>query len=179
MSDPAPRPVFGSVTARLRTFVVLLVLALVLVIAAVWGWRAMTKPLPGKADASVCENTKVAAGSKVYPAQVVVTVLNASTRGGLAARTMASLTDEGFVAGVTGDAPKNAEVKRVQVWASDLHNPAVKLVASWLHDPTMVKRKTTQPGVVVVVGHGFPRVSGGKKAVKAAETTTICSPNPD
>jgi len=163
----------------LRTLIVIACLCLVLVIAAAYGWHAMTRPFPGKADAPVCVDTKVHAGEKLFPAQVVVTVLNASTREGLAGRTIAALTDNGFVAASSGNAPKKAEVKRVQIWTPDPSNPAVRLVATWLHDPTIVKRKTSHLGVVVVVGHGFPKVSGGKKQVKVGHDTTICSPPVD
>lgn len=163
----------------LRTMVVLAVVAVGLVLAAAWGWHEMTRPFPGKADAAVCVDTDIAAGDKVFPAQVVVTVLNASRREGLAGRTISALTDEGFAAAGSGNAPKNSSVKRVQIWTTDPTNPAVQLVASWLHGPTIVKRATTHPGVVVVVGEGFGEVSGGRKQVKATREATICSPPVD
>lgn len=163
----------------LRTLVVLVGVALLLVLAGAWGWHEMTRPLPGKADAAVCTDTTVHAHEHVFPAQVVVTVLNASKREGLAGRTSSALTDEGFTAASSGNAPRNASVKRAQIWTSDPSNPAVRLVASWLHKPTIVKRPTTLPGVVVVVGQGFSKVSGGVKQVTAAKDTTICSPPVD
>lgn len=163
----------------LRTLVVLVGVALLLALAGAWGWHEMTRPLPGKADAAVCTDTTVHAGEQVFPAQVVVTVLNASNREGLAGRTISALTDEGFSAASSGNAPDNASVKRVQIWTKDPSNPAVKLVASWLHKPTIVKRSTSLPGVVVVVGRGFPEVSGGVKHVKVAKDATVCSPPVD
>lgn len=169
----------GSALTGLRTLIVLAVLSLLLVLGLVWGWRAMTKPFPAKADAAVCEDTRVSAGEKIFPAQVVVTVLNASNREGLAGRTTQALTDEGFVAGASGNAPKKAGTRRVQIWTSDPKSPAVRLVASWLHHPTIVKHHTKKPGVVVVVGANFPQVSGGRKAVKATTDATICSPTTD
>ncbi|MEP9384459.1 LytR C-terminal domain-containing protein [Nocardioides sp. KR10-350] len=168
----------GSVSP-VRTTVVLSVVAIVLVGAFVWGWKSLTKPLPGKADASVCVDTPVSKGDKIFPAQVVVTVLNASDREGLAARTISALTDEGFSQGASTNAPKQAGVPRVQIWTTTPHSPAVRLVASWLHGPKIIKRATTHPGVVVVVGEKFPEVSGGKKMVKATFDTTICSPTVD
>ena len=169
----------GSALSGLRTLIVMAVLCLLLLIALIWGWRQMTKPFPAKADAAVCVATKISEGDKVYPAQVVVTVLNASKREGLARRTVGALTDAGFVEGASGNAPKKADARRVQVWTTDPQSPAVKLVASWLHRPTIVKRASTHPGVVVVVGEHFPQVSGGKKAVTASADATICSPPVD
>lgn len=169
----------GSALTGLRTVVVLCLLSLLLLIGLIWGWKAMTRPFPAKADAPVCENTRVSAGTKVFPAQVVVTVLNASNREGLAGRTTQALTDEGFVAGTSGNAPKKTNTRRVQIWTDDPKSPAVRLVASWLHKPTIIKHGTKEPGVVVVVGEHFPQVSGGRKAVKAATDATICSPTAD
>ncbi|MEX0427944.1 LytR C-terminal domain-containing protein [Nocardioides sp. DS6] len=169
----------SNAASGLRTLVVLACVAVVLVIAAAWGWHAMTRPFPGKADAATCVDTTVHRGEQIFPAQVVVTVLNASRREGLAGRTISALTDQGFSAAGSGNAPGKSGVKRVQIWTTDPSNPAVRLVASWLHRPTIVKKATTHPGVVVVVGQGFSEVSGGRKQVKVAHDTTICSPPVD
>lgn len=165
--------------AGLRTLIVMVSLGLVLIVALVWGWRSMTKPFPAKANAAVCVAAHVSEGDKIYPAQVVVSVLNASNREGLATRTMGDLTDEGFVAGSSTNAPKTTHVARVQIWTSDPSSPAARLVASWLHTPKIIKRATSVPGVVVVVGKHFPEVSGGEKAEVAAAASTICSPPAD
>lgn len=169
----------SDAASGLRSFAVLACVAIALVIAAVWGWHAMTRPFPGKADAAVCVDTKVAKGDRIFPAQVVVTVLNASDRAGLARRTISALTDEGFAAGGSGNAPNKAGVKKAQIWVSNPSNPAVRLVASWLHKPKIVKRTTTHPGVVVVVGGKFSQVSGGRKNVRVSSAATICSPPVD
>lgn len=170
---------WGRALTGVRTLIVMLALVLLLVLALVWGWRAMTKPLPAKANAGVCVETRVAADERVYPAQVVVSVLNASDREGLAGRTIGSLTDAGFAPGSSANAPKKTRVTRAQIWTSDPTSPAVRLVASWLHHPRIVKRATDVPGVVVVAGQHFPEVSGGKKAMVATSDSTICSPADD
>ena len=85
-----------------RSAVTIVVLGTILAIGAVWGWRAMTEPFPGKADASACVTQAVQRGEKVYPDQVVVSVLNAGSREGLAGRTMGLLVDEGFREGDSG-----------------------------------------------------------------------------
>jgi hypothetical protein len=168
------RPLF-----HLRTAIVLILLAVGVVVAGTWGWRQMTEPFPAKAQAAICVDTAVPSGTRVYPAQVVVTVLNAGPRAGLASRTISAFTDAGFVAGNSGNAPVHARVKRAAIWSNEPNNPAVRLVASWLHKPTMINRSVDQPGVVVLVGKHFRQVSGGRKFTVAATDTSICSPPVD
>jgi len=162
--------------ASLRTAVTLAACALLLVLAALWGWQALTEPFPQKTVAAICEDTEVASGDRVFPAQVVVNVLNASDRSGLAGRTLGELRDRGFVAGDSGDAPARSKVQVAQIWSSDPASPAVRLVRSWLPRAHVVDRSVGIPGVVVVVGGAFGEVGGGVKSVKATKDTTICSP---
>ena len=44
----------------------------------------MTEPFPGKVDPPICVDTTYAAGERIYPQDVTVSVLNASRREGLA-----------------------------------------------------------------------------------------------
>ena len=81
-------------------------------IGALWGWKAVTAPFPGKAAAPVCENQTVTRGDKVYPSEIIVSVYNAGTRFGLAGRTMQIFTDQGFQQGDVGDAPQAAARSR-------------------------------------------------------------------
>jgi hypothetical protein len=160
-----------------RSAVTIVVLGTILAIGAVWGWRAMTEPFPGKADASACVTQAVQRGEKVYPDQVVVSVLNAGNREGLAGRTMGLLVDEGFREGDSGNAPKRARVTRAQIWTADPSSPAVALVASRLGPGTkVVRRRTAGAGVVVVVGDGFKRLTKGRELVVAKRDAQICSP---
>ncbi|MCW2792215.1 MAG: hypothetical protein JWO76_1313 [Nocardioides sp.] len=160
-----------------RTAITVTVLGVILVLGAVWGWAAVTEPFPGKAEVPTCVSRDVAAGEKVYPDQVVVSVFNAGTREGLAGRTMQLLTDEGFVAGDSGNAPGDAQVARAEIWTHDAANPAVRLVAARLGPNTkIVERKASGAGVVVVVGDGFDKLAKGREFAKAREATSICSP---
>jgi hypothetical protein len=158
----------------LKSLATLAVLAVVLVVGAVWGWKSLTKPFPPRVKAAVCTDTHVAAGQKVAPVDVTVSVLNASAREGLASRTMDDLTNTGF--GQGDEANVKANIGPVQIWASDPKNPAVRLVKSWLPHAKVVKKSYDAPGVVVVVGQSFSTVRGGVKQVTSAEATTICSP---
>jgi hypothetical protein len=163
-------------SARVRTSVTLLALCALVVLAAVWGWSAATEPLPGKVDRPICVDTPVAAGAKVYPAQVAVSVYNASHREGLAGRTMQSLKDAGFVAGEAGNVQR-ARVPEVAIWTEDPHSPAVQLVASHLGPGARVEKHAgLGVGVTVIVGDRFTGVVKGRPAVAAEKDTQICSP---
>lgn len=161
-----------------RTVATLVVLALVLVIGGAWGWAAVTKPFPGRAEVPTCSLQTVVQGDKVYPDQVTVSVLNAGTREGLAGRTMQLLEDEGFDQGDSDNAPGGTAVENVEIWTDDPESPAVRLVASRLGDALqIVRRITSAAGVVVVVGDGFTNLSKGRKFVVAHADTEICSPS--
>lgn len=167
-------------TARLRSAATMLGLAVLLLIGVAWAWSAVTEPFPEGEEAATCTTTTVAEGEKVFPAQVVVSVLNAGDREGLANGTMADLEEAGLGRGDLANAPEDADVSGVEVWAEDLKNPAVRLVVSFLgKDAELVRRSPQLPGVNVVVGEDFPGVTGGRKSVAAKEQTTICSPPAD
>jgi hypothetical protein len=159
-----------------RTLLTLAVLALLVVLAGAWGWAKLTAPLPKKEPAPVCTAATVKAGDHVFPAQVTVSVLNASRREGLAGRTMSSLTTGGFGAGDSGNAPKGTSVSVAQIWTPDPSSPAVALVKAWLPGVKVVRRQVTEPGVVVVVGDKFKDVGQGPKSITATKDATICSP---
>lgn len=164
-------------TATMRTTATLLALTLLLLVAGLWAWGQVTKPFPKSVEVPACSNTAVPAGSKVFPDQVLVNVLNAGTRSGLAGRTMAMLEGEEFAAGTSGNAPRSAEVARAEVWAADPNGPAARLVASYFGVEAKLKPGSQlDPGITVVVGDEFDTLSQGKKYVRAKKDTTVCTP---
>ncbi len=162
-----------------RTAATVTVLVVVLLVGASWGWSALTQPFPGKVDVPTCVDRTVAAGEKLYPDEVVVSVLNAGTREGLAGRTMQLLTDEGFGQGDSGNAPKGTDVAVAEIWADDPGSPAAALVASRFGSRVQVVRRDTSTigaGVVVVVGDGFDKLHKGKSQVTADTDAQVCGP---
>lgn len=160
-----------------RSTAVLAGLAVLLVLAALWGWGAVTEPFPGKSDPPKCVATPVAAGDKVFPGQVTVSVFNASERNGLAGRTMGLFTDAGFGEGDTGNAARDAEVGVAAIWTETPTSPDVLLVASRLGpDVEIVRREGRGVGVMVLVGDDFGDLVKGQRAVVAEEDARICSP---
>ena len=163
--------------ARLRSLLTLGVLTVLLLLGALWGWSAATKPFPGAVDSPTCVDTDISAGSRLFPDQVVVSVLNASGREGLAGRTSQLFTDGGYVAGDTGNAPRGTDVAFAQIWADTAADPAVRLVRSRLGPRAeVVRRDASAPGVTVVVGDGFEELARGKESVKVRRDATVCSP---
>ena len=166
-----------SMPQSVRSALTLLVLTVLLVAALAWGWSAATAPLPKAAPQAPCTPTPVAKGENVRADQVLVSVLNAGTREGLASRTMQLLVDAGFAEGESGNAPGGTAVPYAQVWSADPASPAAVLVASRLGpDVEIVQREATAPGIVVVVGDDFSELAKGKRRVKARTDTEICSP---
>jgi hypothetical protein len=161
-----------------RTTATLAVLGGLLLLAAVWGWNAATKPLPAKVDSAICVDTAVDAGSKLYPQQVTVSVFNAGQRDGLAGRTMQLFVDAGFSEGSSGNA-SSAKVRKVAIWTTEPESPAVKLVAGYLPDDVEIERRNgIGVGVTVVVGDDFnsTNLARGKKSVTVESDSQVCSP---
>lgn len=140
-------------TGAVKSALTLGVLTLLVVVAAVWGWAALTEPLPQEEPVAICEDTAVATGEEVRRDQVVVSVFNGSGRSGLAGATSAQLAERGFVEGDVGDSPLPAAT--TQIWASDPTNPAVQLVQRQFKQAKVVEGDALGPGIVVVVGEKF------------------------
>ena len=165
---------------RFRSLATLGALGVLLLIGVTWGWSAVTAPLPESEDPPICEEVTVAAGDKVYPDQVTVSVLNAGTRQGLASNTMEALVNKGFAKGGNANATSRADVAGAEIWTDEPESAAVALVASYLakngKGVAIREQEPTELGVNVVVGDQFGAVVKGRKAVTAAEDTTVCSP---
>jgi hypothetical protein len=161
--------------ARLRSLVTLAGLGVLLLVAAVWGWSALTEPFPGDED-SVCVDRAFEEGEQVGRGDVTVSVLNAGTRNGLASLTMNLFEEAGFAPGQEGNAT-DAKVRTAQIWTDDRTDPAVKLVKSHLGPGArVVLREPSTAGVQVVVGDDFEDLVKGRRSVRAASATTVCGP---
>lgn len=164
-------------SANARSALTLTALLLVIVAAAVWGWQALTKPIPTRTSVGVCEDTTFAAGELLTPDLVAVRVLNASDHVGLASRTMESLTGRGFVSAGTGNL-SGADITGVQIWSDEPDNPAVQLLKSQFRKATVVPGEpVSEPGLVLVLGNRPSKLA--KNAPTEVTTTaeaTLCSP---
>jgi hypothetical protein len=156
------------ISSPVRSALTFGVLTILLLLGLVWGWTALTAPFPelGKPQitvepAAVCENRNLKRGDTVTPRDVAVSVFNAGTRDGMATEVMGELAKRDFGPGETGNAPDSVDVANVEVWG-DPKNPA--------------RGTPLGPGVVVVVGNDFRRLTGDKTEVYLSAPATICSP---
>jgi hypothetical protein len=148
-------------SSALRSALTLAVLAGLVLVAALWGWSALTEPFPEDEPVAICED------------QVVVSVFNGSKRSGLASATSAQLGERGFVAGDVGDSPVPA--RTTQIWSSDPTNPAVALVEQQFKKAEVVPGDALGPGVVVVLGEKFQSLRKKQvESVVAESDATYC-----
>lgn len=161
----------------MKSGVTLVSLLLFTLAGAIWGWHALTRPLPGSAEPPLCRDRAVTEGSRLHPDQVTVSVYNASERAGLAGSTLDALGEAGFGAGEHGNAPRGTQVLRAQIWVDDVDGPAAALVRSYLGKGTPVREgPALGPGVVVVLGAEFEGIARGRPFVVVRADATVCSP---
>lgn len=164
-------------SAAARSATTLLVLGLLLVVAAVWGWNAATEPFPELEEPPPCVDVTVSKGDRVTTEDVLVSVFNGSNRQGLAGATIAELQTRGFLPGSTG----NADLVRrkgagVQIWTDDRRSPAVDLVNRQFAGATVVEQdELPGDGVVVVMGDAFTQLRKPPvSSVKVKRESTYC-----
>lgn len=163
--------------ARARSAITLAVLAVLFVIGVAWAWSSVTEPFPEPEEQPACVESSFAAGDRVTPGNVLVNVLNASKTEGLAGETMDALVRKGFAEGSRGNTAAPTSRSGVVIWTTDPDGPAAALLKTYFGPGTeIVEQATAEPGITVVVGEGFPGVKDGKKGVKAADDSYVCSP---
>jgi hypothetical protein len=166
-----------NLTQHVKAVLTLAVLAVLVMVGVTWGWSSFTSPFPHRASQGPCLTTTLQPGDRVSAPKLIVSVFNASNRVGLAESTMSEFENQGFGAGEVGNAPNGTTVQFAQVWSTDPHDPAVRLVVSRLGRLAHVIKKThSGPGIIVVVGTRFQKLVPGLSSVKVTTPTTICSP---
>ena len=169
----------GEGSHSVATLTVLTVLCL---FGAFLGLRALTEPFPDaplSSDLSdTCTTIRVLEGERIGPADVLVSVFNASTENGLARNTLIQLNERGFGSGDEGNID-GQDVEYAEVWADAEDDPAAVLVARQFGPrvPVRVGEDTTiGEGVIVIVGDRFDELRRGPKFVEAPYDTEVCSP---
>jgi hypothetical protein len=167
---------------HLVTAVTMMVLVGILVVGAVVGAQKLFAPLPAEtepvAEPSPSCTTEAAQGDRLRIRDVRVNVFNAGTRTGLAGGTMRDLARRGFRRGEVGNAPRDARVRRVQVWVREGEEAAGRLVARNFGPKVKVvvpKDGDLADGVDVIVGNGYPERLGKKVGgVRVQEPVKVC-----
>ncbi len=167
-----------QLTARLRTAITLAALVVLMLLGVTWGWGQMTKPFPGKVDAAICVDTSYREGDELFVQDVTVSVLNASSREGLAGRTLQELEDLGFAEGQSANAPEGTAISTpAEIWVTDVDNPGAKLLRARIGKvPVVAHPENTTAGITVVVGDAFGELRQGPDSVVLTENAVVCSP---
>jgi hypothetical protein len=166
---------------RLTTAATLIVLLLVLTGMAVYGFNALTSPLPGGGASAEkkCTGAEKQVQGYVKRSEIQVSVFNAGTREGLAGTTLEKIEAAGFRAGNAGNAPKSADVPRAVVWTTKEHDRAALLVARAVGRRTRVEVTSTDlgPGIDVLVGNRFKGLNPkAPKRIRLAAPIETCIP---
>ena len=168
---------------HLITGITLVGLCVLVVWAAMWGWRSLFADLPDTGllagdPTPACQPVHVKAGGKVRAKVVEVSVFNSGERQGLAGETLDALIERGFIGGEVGNAPRNVSVAKAQVWTTERGDPRARLVARQLGKKVKVHitKKDLGSGVDVVLGDRFQRLSKAPRAVTAKKAKQFCVP---
>jgi hypothetical protein len=165
---------------HVTTAVTLVVLVVILVLGGYYGAKALFAPIPNQSASSkpspTCKKIDVKKGQKLRAREVQVSVFNAGTTPGLAQATLIKLHKRGFRRGDIGNAPSDVTVKRAQVWTTDRHDAAARLVAKQLGGGARVKFVDTNlgPGVDVVVGNNFHHLAKVKNFIVVKQSGSAC-----
>lgn len=166
---------------RITTAVTLVVLCCILGLGLVVGLDKLFQPVDRDSGASgpqgAASCTTLRPGDRLRSRQVVLNVLNAGTRAGLAGQTLESLTARGFLAGEVDNAPSN-RVRRAQVWIVDGEEAAGRLVARNLgpRTPVVKREDVVAGGVDVVVADGFQDLARPQRVLVVTRRLEVCLP---
>lgn len=155
------------------TPITLLVLLLILIFGARWGYRNVMAPAP---PAPLIPCTQQSVGSALKTSDVDVTVLNGGNTAGLASTVANQLRGVGFGIDHTGNATET--VTTTTIVGAAKGNPEVKLLAGFFPGAKIVEDGRADHSVEVHVGNaktGF--TSSAPKQVKISGTT-VCLPSP-
>lgn len=163
--------------ARSRSAITLVVLALVLALGVSWGWSRVTDSYPTPLESLPCTDQPVRAGDPVRRDQVMVSVLNASERRGLARKTMNRLMNRNFAEGEIANARASSATAPVVIWGNP-EDAAARLVATQFSGRArVVEQPSSYPGITIVLGKSFRGLKKGKKRIIAKADTTVCMPS--
>lgn len=163
-----------SPTRRRPLPALVLLIALTLLTALVW-WRVLHRRDEPAAAKAPCPSTTAAPSVLPQPASVSVSVLNSTTRRGLAKATATNLTKDGFkVAGYGNDGPKVHVAGVAEIRFGPDQKKDAMLLGYYFPGATMVALPSDPLGKVVVsLGAKFTVVATSKTAQAALSANHI------
>lgn len=167
---------------RGRTAATMLVLLVILVAAAYFGWLGLTQGWIGDDEPASAEDVPAQTCSTppavtVRAPQVRVSVYNAGAPGGQATEVMEALTGQGFREGELTDAPDPVEVDGIVLWPGNADEGAVRLVQRQFDDARVASgRKPLGPGINVLVGEEFDALARSAPTSVQVAQPEVCEP---
>lgn len=166
-----------------KTPITMLVLLVVLLGAAYYGWKTIISPATDDKDDPVaeqprCDETQEFTKGQIIKApDIIVNVYNAGSRSGLATETLDFLDGRGFESGVSDNAPSNVEATNVTIVTAAKNSPPVMLVAQQFKGKVVfAKGKDLAPGIDVIVGDDFEGINqAAKKTLRVNRDVTTCT----
>lgn len=165
-----------------RTPITLVVLLVVLLGAAFYGWQTVISPARenDKDDEAgpKCENVvEFRKGDVIKPDDIIVNVYNSGTEAGLAGATLDQMVNRGFKRGTAANAPGNIRAKNVTIITDDKGSPTVKLVAAQFKGKVrFAKVEDLTPGVDVIVGNDYRGIdTKAKRTLKIKADVSSCT----
>lgn len=163
-----------SPTTRRPLPAAILLVTLTLLTALVW-WRVLHRDSGNGVAKPQCSSPAVPDSALPRPASVAVSVLNSTTRTGIARATATKLTNLGFkVAGFGNDNPKVHVAGVAEIRFGPEQKKDASLLAFYFDGAKMVALKADPAGKVVVsLGRKFKAVATSKAAVAAMQAAHI------
>lgn len=168
----------------LRTPITLVVLFVVLMGAAYYGWKTVISPAtegddpPATSTKRKCDDVEeFHKGQLIRSKDVLVNVYNAGGISGLASDTLSELSDRGFNAGVADNAPPAIVATNVTILTSSRRSPQVQLVAQQFQGVVKYRKgNDLDPGVDIIVGDDFEGLNpGAKTTLRVKRAVTTCT----
>lgn len=170
-----------------KTPVTLVVLLVILLGSAYYGWQAVTETATSATPTTPtttpkttkCKHTTTRKAQRVQATDIVVNVYNAGSVSGLASATSSDLSAKGFQSGEVTDAPAGVQATNVTILAKATRSPEVRLVANQFEGPVAFRKDDIGPGVDVVVGDAFQAVDAQAKPFLVLRKTVRrpCTPS--
>ena len=170
---------------NLRTPITLLILLVILLGAAYFGWQTVVSPgddgkddtADPSTDRTTCAKRQVfKKGERFRTADIRINVYNAGSRRGLAGDTLEDLSKQGFKAGVADNAPDGVTARNVTVLTEMPRSPQVRLVIEQFRGKVrLATGRSLAPGIDVAVGDDFVGVDQqASEVLRLRKPVTTC-----
>jgi hypothetical protein len=168
-----------------KTPITLLVLLIMLLGAAFYGWRTIISPATDGGNTAgrhhhkaKCQHVQQFERGQVIRAKdIVVNVYNAGSIANLAEDTLGLLERRGFQPGVYDNAPANVRASNVTILTEASLTPEARLVAKQFKGQIQyAKHPAIDPGINVVVGNDFVGVDKtAKRSLRLKRDVSACT----